>query len=369
MVDSDPNPIIARFTAERPAYEAFTRSVSNVISTLAEQAGVDILPPEHRTKDISSLKEKIERTDKADKYKELTDVTDLSGVRIITYLKEDSEALCRLLRDNFQIDERNSTNKEDVLDPDRLGYISVHLIASYSPERLKLSEFKRFKGMKAEVQVRTLLQHTWAALDWKLRYKSRSEVPKPLRRRLYRMGALLEAADDEFSYVSKAVRDIRKSYERSIERGNLDVGVDRLSLELFVAESEVVGEVLRIARDAGFEILEPPPTSPVLTIAVLQLVEVETLADLDRLLRKALPTVSAELKKIADVTVTTAGGHPKFVPLAILRLVAMLYAPNPNLGRFAADRIPFPQAFRPIIAEILDSKLPPPSPRPSSTPR
>ncbi len=130
------------------------------------------------------------------------------------------------------VDEVNSIDKEDDIDPDRFGYQSIHLILEYSPDRLKLPEFRRYAGMKFEVQVKTLLQHTWSAIDWKLRYKRRSEAPRKLRRRLFRISALLDAADDEFSHVYEQVSDIKSYYANAVSKGdlsNLEMDLDSVN--------------------------------------------------------------------------------------------------------------------------------------------
>jgi hypothetical protein len=55
--------------------------------------------------------------------------------------------------------------------------------------------------MLSEIQVRTLAQHIWAAGSHKLQYKREASVPPPLRRAIYRVSALLETVDLEFSRV------------------------------------------------------------------------------------------------------------------------------------------------------------------------
>lgn len=223
------------YTSQRPVYEAFTENAYELLRKLIEGAGIEFASIEKRTKSIESLKGKVERGDKLGKYTSLQDITDLSGIRIIAFLKEDCKKISALLREAFMVDTVNSIDKEDEIDPDRFGYQSIHLILTYSDDRLKLPEFKRFIGLKFEVQVKTLLQHTWSTIDWKLRYKRRSEAPKRLRRRLFRISALLDAADDELSYVYEQVSNIKTYYANAIARGDLSLEMDRDSVDALLS--------------------------------------------------------------------------------------------------------------------------------------
>jgi putative GTP pyrophosphokinase len=229
VVTADGSKIDEGYASQRPVYEAFTENAYELLRKLLEDRGIEFSSVEKRTKSMESLRGKVERGGKAGKYNSLQEITDLSGIRIIAYLKEDCKKISALLSD--VVDWINSVDKEDDIDPDRFGYQSIHLILEYSADRLKLPEFKRFVGLKFEVQVKTLLQHTWSTIDWKLRYKRSSEAPKKLRRRLFRISALLDAADDELSYVYEQVSDIKSYYANSISRGDLSLEVDLDSVD------------------------------------------------------------------------------------------------------------------------------------------
>ena len=138
---------------------------------------------------------------------------------------------------------------------------SRHLVVSYGQDRLKLKEFQNFKDKKAEVQVRTILQHTWAAIDWKFRYKTDIGVPRDIRRRLYRISALLEYAEDDFTRVSQLVRELRTSYEQQIQKGNLAIEINQELLDAFLKKSETIDRLKSISDQAGYFIAPPHPRS------------------------------------------------------------------------------------------------------------
>ena len=289
------------YAAQRNEYEAFTDSVCQLLHRLIQDAGLDIVGIECRTKTLDGFKEKVDRPEKAQRYQSCNEVTDLSGIRVIAYLQEEHDRVCEIVRENFIIDPENSANKEDLLDPDKFGYRSMHFVVSYSEDRLNLPEFKRFVGKMAEVQVRTALQHAWAAIDWKLRYKTDIGVPNDIRRRLYRISALLESADDDFSRVSEAVRDLRASYEEQILKGDLSLQVNQDSLQLFLDTSALVRRLKDIAARTKYVISPPHPHSrnPLLNLSVtLNTAEINKISELEARLKAVEPRAEEFLGKI-----------------------------------------------------------------------
>jgi len=281
-------PLMDAYEAHKHTYEAFTLNVADLLQRLVEENSIDYFAIESRTKSFDSFVEKIVRPDKAEKYETIDDVTDISGVRVISYMSEDVDSICRFISENFVIDEINSTDKEDLMDPDRFGYLSVHYVISYNKDRLKLPEFQRFAGLKAELQVRTILQHTWAAIDWKLRYKSDQEVPRALKRRLYRISALLEAADEDFSVIGNEIDEIRQQYVTSVQKDHYDLMIDRESLEVFIRNSRVVRELEKVAVKCGVSISPPPANSrnPYLSLlSTLKSCKIDRLSELESLIK------------------------------------------------------------------------------------
>jgi putative GTP pyrophosphokinase len=101
----------------------------------------------------------------------------------------------------FVIDWENSVDKGELLSPDRFGYLSVHYVASLSPSRLALPEYKQYGSIKAEIQVRSILQHAWAEIERGLGYRNQT-MPGRVRRRFSMVAGLLEMADKEFRDIT-----------------------------------------------------------------------------------------------------------------------------------------------------------------------
>lgn len=54
----------------------------------------------------------------------------------------------------------------------RLGYQSIHYLVKLPDQKTEWAEYKRFEGLIAEIQVRTILQHAWAEMEHDIQYKS-----------------------------------------------------------------------------------------------------------------------------------------------------------------------------------------------------
>jgi len=168
-----------------------------------------------RAKTVSSFAEKTWR--KAKYTDPLYQITDLCGARIITETGDDVERMCEYIRDHFLIDEANSLDAQTRLSAGEFGYLSMHYIVQLSDEFLTDTTLmdketaKALRGLKTEIQVRTLLQHAWASISHDRIYKSEFTVPDNWRRELARVAALLEHADSSFGTVVKRL-DTYKGY-------------------------------------------------------------------------------------------------------------------------------------------------------------
>ena len=218
----------------------FVRRVEDLVDLILEGQRAGIHSITGRVKERQSLLDKVLRDRK---YVRLHDVTDVCGLRIITYFAEDVDRVCDALEPEFVIDRHNSIDKRGVLDTDQFGYLSVHYVASLSPERLKLAEYSRFEGLKIEIQVRSILQHSWAEIHHDLGYKSKHAVPQDLRRAFSRVAGLLEIADQEFGRIRDELAAHRSGISARIDQAPVETGLDADSLRIFVSKHDLVSEL------------------------------------------------------------------------------------------------------------------------------
>ena len=223
------------FNAE---YDVMTARLQPFSSRL-ERLVQDLLAAEHiRIHSVAcrikSRKSCLRKLEKSDEKRLLSSLTDVLGLRVITYFRDHVDAVAKVIEREFAIDVGNSVNKNDALSPDQFGYLSLHYVAQIGDSRSQLPEYRDHSEVKFEIQIRSILQHAWAEIEHDLGYKSEAAVPKQVRRRFSRLAGLLELADDEFVGIRDELEEHRAESTKTINRGDLDIEIDQDSLYSFV---------------------------------------------------------------------------------------------------------------------------------------
>lgn len=244
-----PSPL-EEYLQKEGTYQDLAICVRDLIVQIIASHGITVHSVTCRAKSHQSLSGKLQKTGKD--YKSLADITDLAGVRVITYFTDDAERVAALLEAEFDVDRGNSADKRRLLEPNQFGYLSIHHVATLSGQRTDLAEYARFKGLKVELQTRSILQHAWAEIEHDLGYKSTVAVPKKLRRRITRLAGLLELADQEFQAVRRDISNYERDLPSLVRDQPRTVEVDQSSLEAYIRVSDFARETdKRIASAIG----------------------------------------------------------------------------------------------------------------------
>ena len=166
----------------------------------------------YRIKSLDSLTEKIAKKNEEGKnYKKLSDIDDLAGIRIVFYLESDKK---RFVSDLF----KEFTSQKLTLEErhKKKGYRATHVRAKFGRKRLILGEYKRFKGLKCEIQLTSALYHAWSEIEHDLFYKPNVKIDKGKREALLKlkrdlqktMTNHIEKASDLFEFVANRVHEI-----------------------------------------------------------------------------------------------------------------------------------------------------------------
>lgn len=233
-------------------HNAFTLKMANLIESLIKENGIKYHLIEKRTKTQLSFAEKIIRKNKDfDNDKEITDI---SGIRIIAYYQKDVDKISHVIKEQFDIDNENSIDKSQILENNEFGYQSIHYVIKLNSERAKWSEWASFKDLKAEVQVRTVLQHSWASISHELQYKKAYEIPDQLKRKLFRLAGLFELADEQFGELKEKHHQIEKKVfsEKEDEYEELKNEINSITIDKFIRSSDIVKTIEKIAVESGF---------------------------------------------------------------------------------------------------------------------
>lgn len=278
---------VSAYHERKRSYDAFAGKLHALLADLLTRRALDVIQIESRVKALASLSEKFSR--KGKNYQDpLGEITDIIGLRVITYYQDDVDSVGELLKREFTFHPDQSVDKVAALDPDRFGYASSHYILSLSEDRWKLGEWAAFRDIRFEVQVRTASQHAWAAISHKLDYKTQHEVPRPLRRRLYGLSALFELADAQFAVLRDATENLNASYREQVSDGELDIPVDLDSLEAYLTRpGKAAAGLDRAMRAAGYPVQDVPAARLDRDLGdllrVLAAYQVETVDGLDRI--------------------------------------------------------------------------------------
>ncbi|HTW64224.1 MAG TPA: RelA/SpoT domain-containing protein [Bryobacteraceae bacterium] len=185
--------LLSEYDRDESKYGRLCYYVEGLLRKLIESSGIRVSSVTSRLKERGSFAKKIGRC----KYQSAGDVTDLAGVRVVTYFEDDVDKVASIIKNCFEVDVLNSVNKRRTLPVDQFGYRSSHLVVSLTPQRANLPENHEFASSKIEIQVRSLLQHAWAEIEHG--YYKEAGLPSPIARRLSRVAGLLEIADQEFA--------------------------------------------------------------------------------------------------------------------------------------------------------------------------
>lgn len=276
--------ILKEFRDKRGLYEDFTKNIEALTKGLLSIKGIRVHSISSRTKEETSLKNKVDRPGGG--YSTLNDVTDITGVRVITFFDDDVDAIAEVIEKEFVIDVENSVDKRKLMDPDRFGYLSLHYVAKLSAARLQLSEYKRFSDCKFEIQIRSILQHTWAEIEHDLGYKSKQAIPKEVQRRFFRLAGLLEIADNEFDKIRDDLAKYEEDVSRKITETPASVLINQASLLAFIKSNSRVRDInQKIASFADARVGEDVE-DPGRIVDQLYYVGVETIADIDNKLKE-----------------------------------------------------------------------------------
>ena len=266
-LDSHSEMLLRQFRELRPSLQQIADEASRLLQNALSEQGIYITAMEHRVKTEKSLAGKLEL--KGAKYKDINDITDLVGLRVITFYSDEVDKVAAIAKRIFDIDWQESVDKRKLHQLDAFGYNSLHYIC-----RLKTG------GPRFELQMRTALQHVWSTIEHDTGYKGDVKIPSEYKRQFSRLAGMMELMDDEFSRLRTVLTDYRRQMLALVKSGKLDDVP--LSQETFRSYLELQPFDRLNHRIAAVNQAEIFPVSMMSYLPVLESFGLETLGDVQR---------------------------------------------------------------------------------------
>ncbi len=234
--------LTAWFERERPGFEAIESALGAHLGDALRSARLDDARLETRTKSLESFLDKATRSDGRGGFKYAdprTQLTDFVGARVLVPLSADVAPVARLVQRRYVVEEMSDQRVDQLADVP--GYQSLHFLLRFRDEDREALGLTDAPDVPVEVQVRSILQHAWAALQHDLMYKGERQPTSHVRRRLIALAGLLELADQEFMAVRLAHGDAAGMLDDA-DVGGFDATAVRAWAASVVGDEETGGD-------------------------------------------------------------------------------------------------------------------------------
>src|ERR1041384_97601 len=146
---------------DRPLYAEFISYLKAKIEAEVKKLGM-WRRIDGRTKEVDSLIKKL-----IVKKKEYHEIYDKAGVRVIVRFHSELEDVCAILATVFHPIKRENTSER--YGTSGFGYQAIHYEVKLKEDD---AEIERYRGIIAEIQVKSLSQNLWAEMAHELDYKT-----------------------------------------------------------------------------------------------------------------------------------------------------------------------------------------------------
>ena len=280
-LDPHAKELMGQYKTLLPVYRQMAAVIPEKLKAFFDEAGIIVAAIEHRVKTESSLAGKLNL--KGGKYRDIYDITDLVGLRVITFYIDDVDKVAAILERYFEIDWDNSIDKRKAHEIDSFGYLSLHYICRLPESFYSDQAHPELNRIRFEVQMRTVLQHAWANMNHDTGYKSGVEIPRVYMRDMSRLAGMLELIDDEFSRIRREITDYRRNVQNLVASGNLEeVQLDGDSFKSYLQ----IGPFDRLSkRIASINQAEIQPVNLSNFLPVFKAMGFKTLGDIAKLVK------------------------------------------------------------------------------------
>ena len=161
------------------------------------------------------------------------------------------------------------------------GYQSDHYTITLS-ESCNGPRYDEIKGLRCEIQVRTILMDGWASVSLHLEYKQEIDVPMDLRADFNALSGLFYIADSHFEIFKKGTEEAKRTLMHKANEGTIDLNQE-VNLDSLIAY-------------ANWKFPERRQITPTILLSRLILdlhkFKIKTLAEMDDNVNAAAPVIA-----------------------------------------------------------------------------
>jgi putative GTP pyrophosphokinase len=231
--------VLAEFERRGPALRSLCERTRDLIEEFLQSENVPFQSVQARVKSAKKLRDKY--LDPEKQYKQLDDITDLAGLRVIRYYPDEVDRVAEVVEREFGIDRGNTVDKRKI-ELDRFGYSAINYVCEHLKTRTSLGEYKKFANIRFEVQVTSILSHAWSEMNHGS-YDLGESSPPEVRRRFFQLKALLELAESQFTELRDKTANYARAVAIQVETKVTDLPPDAASLKSLIDQEPLISKI------------------------------------------------------------------------------------------------------------------------------
>ena len=224
------NALRRRYSRIYDTCEDFADQCKRILNARIEKKKLKVQAINPRAKSVESfIKKASKKHNGVLKYDEpFEQIEDICGVRVICYLPSDIRTIEEAIDESFDIQDIEDKDEQRAIGQ-QFGYSSKHFIVKLNRDRALQDGNEDVVDMICEIQVRTVLQHAWAEIDHRIRYKADQPLPKLQHDAFATLAGLLQLADREFQRIQDFAEASKKEAALELVEVETEVAKDTRS--------------------------------------------------------------------------------------------------------------------------------------------
>ena len=248
------------YAAVSKRYTSLCDEALFILDQVLEDSGIRVAMLEHRVKSESSFVAKA----LAKEISDFSSITDIAGIRVVCLFISDLPRLGEIISESFDVIAVD--DKVEGYSASQFGYMSVHYLVRMKPQYAG-PRYAGIAGLALEIQIRTLLMHSWANVSHYLSYKSDTDIPDELKHGFNAISGLFYMADKHFELFFQSSIKSREAAVKSLssQQPDLkqDVNLDSITAYLArkfpdrtVSDEVTVSRLVAELLESGFKRLD-----------------------------------------------------------------------------------------------------------------